>query len=186
MRRLRPIRRKRERDIETYPAPEQETDEQDFVPFVPVTRRYAQDETEIEEPEPPAPPRRARRIRSPRIPVPRFFATIRLDAMLIVVFLSVGGVFGTLLNQDRIRDNVAAWWPMVIVVTAAAWMLYTLIQRRAASFLGGAAFTGLGLSLLMDTQDIAPLDQTLVGMVLIMVGLGIVVRGFALRQQTPV
>ncbi|NLF79338.1 MAG: hypothetical protein GX573_26890, partial [Chloroflexi bacterium] len=71
-----------------------------------------------------------------------------------------------------------------ILVGAALWMLAALVQRRIAPFLGGAAAAGVGLSLLMDTQDIAAADQTLLGIVLATVGLGIIIRGFLLRQQS--
>jgi len=40
-------------------------------------------------------------------------------------------------------------------------MLIALIRRQVASFLGGAALAGIGLSLLMDTQDIALVKDTL-------------------------
>jgi sulfite exporter TauE/SafE len=52
-----------------------------------------------------------------------------------------------------------------------------------ASFLGGAAFTGLGVSLLMDTQDVAQFQETVMGVLLVMVGLGIIIRGFLLRGR---
>ncbi len=43
---------------------------------------------------------------------------------------------------------------------------------------------GVGLSALLDAQDIAALRETLLGIVLVAVGLGIVVRGFLLRGRT--
>jgi len=95
-----------------------------------------------------------------------------------------GGIFGVLLNQERIRDDVEAWWPLVLVIGALVWMLVALIQHQGTSFLGAAAVTGIGLSLLMETQDIAEVQETLIGVMLVMVGLGIVIRGFLLRQQT--
>ncbi len=190
MRRLRPIRRRaQEREREEQLAASSEPD--DIMPFVPVSREYAyeQDETDTED-EASAPPvivREHRRLRRPRWGGrrPILGIEIRAATLLLAAGLIAGGIFGTLLKQGEIRESLEEWWPLALLVIAGLWMLIALIRRQIASFLGGAALAGVGLSLLMDTQGIAVLKDTLLGIVLVTVGLGIVIRGFLLRQQNP-
>ncbi|HEX3051565.1 MAG TPA: hypothetical protein VHP83_12970 [Aggregatilineaceae bacterium] len=174
MRRLRP---RRNRQQEQGPIPEVSDEEElAFEPLVHVTRTPGDNEPGAEV---------RRRIRLPRVTQPQIaLPNFRFGLLLLVVVLIGGGIFGVLLNQGRIRDDVEAWWPLVLVIGALGWMLVALIQRQGTSFLGAAAVTGIGLSLLMETQDIAEVQETLIGVMLVMVGLGIVIRGFLLRQQT--
>jgi hypothetical protein len=207
MRRLRPLRRRaRQREqerrdsevtsFETLPAEEPEGNSEYgtemFEPFVPVSagqNSYAEDREESAY-APMEPSRRRLRLPRPRLPHlslgrPIFDVEVNGAILLVAIALIAAGVFGTLLNQGRIRADVEEWWPLVIIVGAIFWMLVALIRRQVASFLGGAAFGGVGVSLLMGTQSIAKSEETLLGMVLVTVGLGIVIRGFLLRQRTP-
>jgi len=175
MRRLRP-RRNRQQEQESIPEVSDE-EELAFEPLVHVTRTPGDDEPIAEV--------RRQHIRLPRVARPQIaLPNFRFGLLLLVVVLIGGGIFGVLLNQERIRDDVEAWWPLVLVIGAMVWMLVALIQHQGTSFLGAAAVTGIGLSLLMETQDIAEVQETLIGVMLVMVGLGIVIRGFLLRQQT--
>ena len=208
MRRLRPLRRRarlREREEESISPGSMGPDEEDeapeygaanFEPFVPVASGYGDretpDEPEAESEDRPDRESRRRRWRLPRphaphIPLrrPALGLEIRFVVLLVAVVLIVAGIFGTLLNQGRIRANVEEWWPLALVIVAVLWMLIALVQRQVASFLGGAALAGVGLSLLMSTQDIADFKETLLGAVLITIGLGIVIRGLLLRQRAP-
>ncbi len=103
--------------------------------------------------------------------------------LLLALFLFAAGIFGVLLKQGDITGSVKVWWPSALVIVGVLWMVIALARRQVASFLGGSAFAGLGLSLLLDAQDIAAAEETILGMVLVAVGLGIVIRGFLLRQQ---
>jgi hypothetical protein len=207
MRRLRPLRRRarqreqeqREQEVTSFESPLVIQDEENseygpgaFEPFVPVSSgqsAYAEDEAESSYASPQL-PRRRLRLPRPRLPSislggPILGIEVRGVILLVAVALIVAGIFGTLLNQGRIRPDVEEWWPLVIIIGAVLWMLIALIRRQVASFLGGAAFGGAGLSLLMGTQGVAKADETLLGMVLVTVGLGIVIRGFLLRQRSP-
>jgi hypothetical protein len=154
---------------------------------------YAAVETDTETVEPALEPRRRRRLsrpavprpRAPRlnVPLPSLETEIRPGVLLLALFLIAAGVFGTLLNQDRLQTGVREWWPVAILAVAAMWMLVALVRRQVASLLGGSAFGGVGLSLLMHYQDIAKVQETVLGVVLVTVGLGIVIRGFLLRQE---
>lgn len=159
-------------------GPGEDAADEAFEPFVPVPAQpgYAADEGDD------YPRERRRSLARPRRP--RVSVRIRFGVLVLLIVLIAGGIFGTLMKQERLEPAIEEWWPVAILVGAALWMLAALVQRRIAPFLGGAAAAGVGLSLLMDTQDIAAADQTLLGIVLATVGLGIIIRGFLLRQQS--
>lgn len=102
--------------------------------------------------------------------------------LLIATGLTIGGVFITLLNVADLPDVVEKWWPMVSLIVALLWSFGALLRRNAASFLGGATVVGLSLSLLLDSQDIATFEETVVGIILMTFGLAIVMRGLLLRS----
>lgn len=122
-----------------------------------------------------------RRLRARRAALP----TIRWGWLFLALALLAGGIVGTLLRRDRLSADDVSWWPVAVLILAGLWMLVALARRRVEAFLGGAALVGVGLSALLDTQDIASLRETLLGMVLITTGLGIVIRGFVLRGYSP-
>jgi hypothetical protein len=158
-------------------------------PFVPVEDDDDQDYEYFDDtsPEAASPARASRRRVWPRLR-PRSSGTglaLRWDHLLLVLVLIGGGIFFTLLNQNRLQAQIEEWWPLAVVVVAALWMIIALARRQVASFLGGAVLAGVGLSLLMNNQDIARFKETVLGMVLVTAGLGIVIRGFVLRQRTP-
>ena len=161
--------------------------EPDIEPFVPVSGDYYDDfaddaESETATVEPPTERRRVRP-RLPRIRLPGLNLALDWSTLLLALFLFAAGVFGVLLKQGDLARDVEAWWPLAMVIVGVLWMVIALVRRQVASFLGGSAFAGLGLSLLLETQDIAAVEETMLGMVLVAVGLGIVMRGFLLRQQ---
>lgn len=169
---------------DAFDTGEEAAGDESFEPFVPVPARpgYAGDEEADDYPRESR--RRRRRLSLPRPRRPALDLGIRFGVLALVIALVGGGIFGTLLKQGRLEPEIEEWWPAAIIAGAGLWMLAALFQRRITSFLGGAAAAGVGLSLLMDTQDIAAAEQTLLGIVLATVGLGIVIRGFLLRQQT--
>jgi len=128
---------------------------------------------------------RRRRVLRVRLPRPDLPVALRWDILLLAVGLIAAGIFGTLLVQDALTGDVVRWWPVVLVGAALVWMVVALVRRHVASFLGAAAFAGVGLGLLMHAQDIARIEETLLGLVLVTIGLGIVIRGFLLRQREP-
>ncbi|MBN2305316.1 MAG: hypothetical protein JXQ72_12600 [Anaerolineae bacterium] len=170
------------------------SDDTPIEPFVPVSRTYDEYGTVESGDLPRRRSRRSRlsrpRVRLPRLRLPRLSVSrpslgleIRSSVLLLVLLLAAAGVFGTFLKQDRIGNDIEVWWPSVIVIGAVVWMLAALVRRQVAAFLGAAAVVGVGISLLLDAQDIAAAQETLLGIVLATIGLGIVIRGFLLRQQ---
>lgn len=163
----------------------------EFEPFVPVQGDYAAydevdstSETAFPEPETP---RRRRRLRLPRAALPRLSLElpVRWDMLLAVIILIAAGIFGTLLLRGDLADSVEEWWSVVVFTFAGVWMLFALLRRHVTAFLGAAAVAGVGLSLIMDGQDIAQFQETVLGIVLVTTGLGIGIRGLLLRQRTP-
>jgi hypothetical protein len=193
-------RRARRRDRDAAPEPPEETlyddygdyEEAPIEPFVQVSGEFDEfdygdvPETVTTYPE-REPRRRAIRLPRPSVHLPTLSLGINIEwgYLLLALALIVAGIFGALLNRGQVPDNIEEWWPLAIVVAAAVWMVVALARRQVASFLGGSALAGVGLSLVMNNQDIADFRETLLGMVLVTAGLGIAIRGFLLRQQNP-
>ncbi len=179
MRRLRPFRR-RSRTSEAEDISSEAVSQEEYEPSVPL-------EEALHEPyappdvlqDAPAHPRR----RLPRLKLPRLGVEVNGGALSAALGLIAAGVLGTLLQRGNVQGAAQTQWPWVLVVLGVLWALIALTRRQVTSFLGAAALVGAGLSLLMDTHAIAPVRETLFGVVLVAVGLGIVVRGFVLRQH---
>lgn len=199
MPRLRRSRRRAraEEPVESQDAPgtlpDEENGDYTFEPFVPVAGGYEQES--IAEPDaepdtalaPPPPRRRSGRlpVSRPRLPRPSLGPGVQWTRLLLALVLVAGGAFGTLLYQDRLQRDVEEWWPLGVIAIAGLWMLIALVQRQPAAFLGGSVVAGVGISMLLETQDIARLDETGMGVILVTIGLGIVIRGLLLRQEYP-
>jgi len=174
--------------VETYETFEsyEETPIEPFVPVAADAPDEAYDESEDEAGIGDAVlPARRRRLPHLAIRLPALGVEIRVAPLLVALALIVAGVFGTLLNLGEFDADVEAWWPAAVIGVAGLWMLVALIRRQVASFLGGSALAGIGISLLLSTQAVATLRESLVGLSLVTIGLGIVIRGFLLRQQVP-
>jgi hypothetical protein len=131
-------------------------------------------------------PRRRVRVPRPRLPRVDLRGALRWDVLLAAAALVALGIFGTLLVQDRLSGDIVTLWPLALVAAAVAWLLVALLRRHVTSFLGAATLAGVGLSALMETQEVAPIEETLLGVVLVTIGLGIVIRGFLLRTRDMV
>lgn len=172
------------RDVEALNAEE-------FEPFVPVRRGYETYQPDISRPEtidlePDAVPEDIAPDVSQQARPRRFGAiVVRWDLLLWVVILVLVGVVGTLLVRGVVSEEVATWLPGVVLAFAVVWMLFALLRRHVTSFLGATALVGVGLSLVMDAQAIARFEETVLGVALVTIGLGVVMRGLFLRQRSP-
>ena len=128
------------------------------------------------EPQKQPPPRRPRR-RTRGVKIPRF------SLFAISVSLVVAGVFFTLLNVAELPADVREQWPIVSLAAAALWSLIALIRRQSTAFVAGTAIAGVSLSFLLDNQNIADFEQTVFGVLLIMLGLSVVIRGLLIRPR---
>jgi hypothetical protein len=129
---------------------------------------------------------RRRGLRLPRIRIPRLIVwhAVRPGLLLLASTLIAGGVLWTMHNRGQLSADIEQWWPAFVVALGFAWAILALIGRRVAEFLAAVALMGIGISLLLDTQDIITWQETIVGIVLITVGVGIIARGLLLRQGT--
>ena len=187
---MRPLRlfRRRPRTSDAESVPPEDTPQEEIAPFVPVEDAgylpYTPPDAEPDaEPDAPAPARRRRLPRLRRPALPRLGVEVNWGALGAALGLIVAGVLGTLLQRGDVQGAAQTQWPWALVALGMLWGLVALARRHVTAFLGAAALTGAGLSLLMDTHAIAPARETLFGVVLVAVGLGIVVRGFVLRQK---
>ena len=132
--------------------------------------------------------KKRRRLRLPRFRLPRLIAWSEINPglLLLSIGLIAGGIFWTLHNRGQSSESVEAWWPLALLGFALLWAIFALAARRAASFLAASALAGLSISLLLDAQDLLTWRETLVGTVLIAVGIGIIARGLVLRQGSVV
>jgi hypothetical protein len=112
------------------------------------------------------------------------WSEIRPGLLLLAVGLVAGGVFWTLHNLEATSPQTEDWWPAVLLGFGLAWAFVALVSRRAAAFLAATTLVGISISLLLNSQDLLEWRETLAGTVLITVGVGIVARGFLLREGT--
>lgn len=128
----------------------------------------------------------ASRIRLPRFNLSRLLVwrEVRPGLLVLALGLVAGGIFWTLSNLNRVPQAYEEWWAAVLLAFALVWSLIALAMRQAAAFLAGAGLAGISLSLLLDAQGVATWRETLVGVVLITLGLGIIARALLLRQGT--
>lgn len=120
----------------------------------------------------------------PRLERPQLGWSLRLDVLLFALALIAGGIAATLIVQDRIEIELDQRWPVGVLALAGVWMLLALVRGHVTAFLGGAALAGVGLALLMDVEDIAAFDESVLGVVLVTLGLGIVIRGLVMRPSS--
>jgi len=108
---------------------------------------------------------------------------INWPTMLLIVLLIALTAFILLLNQGAVPARILIWWPLAIVVPSALWFLISIIRRSARGMLASAALFGIGLSLLLATQGVAPFGVTVVGITFIAAGTGVMLRGLLLSNQ---
>ena len=136
---------------------------------------YEIDDEEIESPPPPVARPTPKRRRGVKLAKPGLF--------LIALALVAVGIFFTLLNIVDFSDEVLEWWPAVTLGIAGLWSLVALIRRDSTAFLGGAGVAAISISLLLDAQSVAEFHETVVGIILIMLGVAVVVRGLLMRPR---
>lgn len=127
-------------------------------------------------------PRQGRRAKSSRRKLPQVGVS-EPGLLLIALGLMAAGIFFTYLNVIENPDPALEWWPAVSLFVSMMWSMVALTRRNATAFLGGAGAAGLSISLLLHTQDVAEFQETVVGVILISIGLAIIVRGLLLRPR---
>lgn len=106
--------------------------------------------------------------------------TLALLTLIGLVVLTVGLV---LFNLGLLPSSVLRWWPLLLLIPSFMWFLATLFRRRIKGLLGSTALLGISVSLLLAAQNVAPPGATLIGVLFITVGAGLLLRGLLLSQQ---
>jgi|GEM_PF-1654810 len=149
-----------------------------LMPYVPPVERESEFlDSDVPDDEPPPRPQRRRRL-------PRLLAwdAMNPSLLLLSVGLVAGGIFWTLHNLGETSAQAEQWWPAALLGLAMVWALVALITKQGGRFLAASGLVGISISLLLDTQDLINWEQTLLGSILIVLGMGIVARGLLLRQ----
>ncbi len=151
-------------------------------PDIPTPDEMIHDTTRRAAPEPEFTSRR--RFRLPRFNLNQLIVwrEVRPGLLFLASGLIIGGVFWTLLNLGRVSQESEQWWPAALLIFALLWSLISLITRRAGALLASTTLAGMSVSLLLDTQGYVTWQDTLIGVVLVTIGVGIIIRGFLLRQ----
>lgn len=103
-------------------------------------------------------------------------------ALLILALVTLA--VGLLLNNvGLLPEPVLLWWPLAVLFPALVWALVSLVSRRPRALLASTAILGIGLSLFLAAQNVAPPGTTLVGFIFIAVGAGLLLRGLLLRGR---
>lgn len=102
--------------------------------------------------------------------------------LLLVVGLALLAVILVFDNLGLFTAGGLVWLPAALSALAVVWFVRALLRRSGKAMLRSSALLGLSLSLLLAAQGLAPVGGTLVGLTLICVGAGLLLRGLLLRQ----
>lgn len=108
---------------------------------------------------------------------------VNIPALIGVMALILAAVGLILLNLEALPTPILIWWPLAILIPAVLWALYSLIRLKPRGLLRSTALIGVGGSLLMAAQGIAPLGATLVGVTFLAIGAGLILRGLIMANQ---
>lgn len=97
--------------------------------------------------------------------------------LVALVLLAVGLLLN---NVGLLPEPVLLWWPLAVLLPALLWALVSLVGRRPRALLASTALLGVGLSLFLAAQNVAPPGTTLVGFIFLAVGAGLLLRGLLL------
>jgi hypothetical protein len=101
---------------------------------------------------------------------------VNWSALFGVIGLSVLFAFLLGLSVNALPTGVLTWWPAALIAVGTLWALAALAQRSAAAWIGASGVIGLGLAALLATAFGVPFAGTSVGVPLIAIGTGIVLR----------
>lgn len=104
-----------------------------------------------------------------------------LVLVLVALVVLAGGLL--LNNVGLLPERVQQWWPLAVLVPALLWALASLVGRRPRALLASTALLGVGVSLFLAAQNVAPPGTTLVGFIFLAVGAGLLLRGLLLRGR---
>ncbi|MCS6872726.1 MAG: hypothetical protein NZ571_14865 [Anaerolineae bacterium] len=107
-----------------------------------------------------------------------------LQGSIVLGILAVAliGVAWLLVNLELMPQAFYTAAPIAATAFGALWFLMALLQRRARGIIFAAAWLGAALSLLLAAQGVAQVGDTLIGLILIAVGVALVLRGLLMAD----
>lgn len=122
-----------------------------------------------------------RRLTPPR---PRLPFTLQGSVVLGILAVMLIGAVWLLISLELMPKAFYTAAPVAATAFGVLWFLVMLVQRRAKGIIFAAAWLGGALSLLLASQDVAQVGDTLIGLVLIAVGVALVLRGLLMMNVT--
>jgi len=107
---------------------------------------------------------------------------IRFRWLAFNVFLAAIGVSALLAEHTVIPPVIVSWWPSVVIGIALIWLFRSLVRRMAPGLLGSTTLLGLGISLLLATAYQTSFVSVWLGLTLVVIGMGIILRGLLWRN----
>lgn len=126
--------------------------------------------------------RRAAQNESERATRARLPFALQGSVLLGVLGAVAIGAAWLLINLELMPEGFYTAAPVAIGAIGALWFVSALLRRRPRSILFAAAWLGAALSLLLASQGIAEVGNTLIGLVLIAVGVALVLRGLLMAN----
>ncbi|MFN7210867.1 MAG: hypothetical protein ACK4P1_10830, partial [Aggregatilineales bacterium] len=108
--------------------------------------------------------------------------TLQGSVVLGVLAVVLIGAIWLLIAFEALPEAFYAAAPVAAGVFGALWFLVALLRRHSRSILFAAAWLGASLSLLLAAQGIAEVGDTLIGLVLIAVGVALILRGLLMAN----
>jgi len=115
-------------------------------------------------------------------PRPRLPFTLQGSVLLGIFGLVLLGVAWLLISLELMPAGFYTVAPVAASAFGALWFLIALLRRQPRSIIFAAAWLGAALSLLLASQGIAEVGDTLIGLVLIAVGVALVLRGLLMSN----
>jgi hypothetical protein len=115
-------------------------------------------------------------------PRPRLPFTLQGSVLLGILGVALLGVAWLLISLELMPSGFYTAAPVAASAFGALWFLTALLRRQARGIIFAAAWLGAALSLLLASQGIAEVGNTLIGLVLIAVGVALVLRGLLMSN----
>ncbi len=108
--------------------------------------------------------------------------TLQGSVVLGVLVVVLIGAIWLLIALEALPEEFYAAASVAAGVVGVVWFLVALLRRHSRSILFAAAWLGASVSLLLAAQGIAEVGDTLIGLVLIAVGVALILRGLLMAN----
>ena len=102
---------------------------------------------------------------------------INRAVLLLIGLLLVVAVVALINQRSALPSAVQTWWPLLLIAVAAVWLLAALIRHAPTGWLGSITLLGAGIGLLLQTAYGMVFGSVWLGVLLITIGAGTLLRG---------